>query len=323
MGYKHLTEANRTWFERLLQEGYPFAEMARLIGCHRSTLYREYRRNLGTRAAGDTYSSKAAQTRRDARSRQANSRPQIEPWVYLAAHDFLVTYDLSPARIADHLPISAEWVYRWMYREIAGGADWDRHFRSGRSARHTRRSRRLAAKTGVSAATPIQDRPDVCNLRLEFGHWEADLLLGRRDNTYAVLVVKERLSRLTLVSRVRGQRSYTVMRAMHRLLRPYQGQVKSITTDNGHEFYRHQAFATAMGCTMYRCDPHSPWQRGQVEGENKNLRQYMPKSFDADKLTTRLLKDAERKINMRPKLVLDNRSPLEVANELSGVALRY
>ena len=78
MRYKHLTEANRTWFARLLQEGYPFAEMARLIGCHRSTVYREYRRNWGTRSAGQAYSSKVAQARRDSRSRQANSRPRIE-----------------------------------------------------------------------------------------------------------------------------------------------------------------------------------------------------------------------------------------------------
>ena len=62
---------------------------------------------------------------------------------------------------------------------------------------------------------------------------------------------------------------------------------------NGSEFIRHQAFVAGFDCTLYRCEAHSPWQRGQVEGENKNLRQYMPMGFNADRLTNGLLKDVE------------------------------
>lgn len=325
MSYHHLTEVERTSFHRLLQAGYSVAHAAALLDRHPSALYRERKRN-GTRQSlcGQlTYDPLKAQAMHEVRARQANSRPRIEPWVYCAAYDLLSLCDLSPMQIADQLPISHETVYRWMYREIAVGADWQKHLRSGRVARHQRRYRRLADAARRSAASPIAERPEVCNLRLEFGHWEADLMLGRKDNCCAVLVVKERLSRLTLMCRVPNQRSKTVMRAMRSLLQPYQGQVKTMTTDNGSEFIRHQAFVAEFGCTMYRCEPHSPWQRGQVEGENKNLRQYMPKGFNADRLTNTLLKEVERKINMRPKRVLDNQSPVDVAHKLSGVALRF
>lgn len=325
MSYHHLTEVERTSFHRLLQAGYSVAHGAVLLGRHPSALYRERKRNSTRQSPGGqlTYDPVKAQAMHEARARQANSRPRIEPWVYSAAYDLLSLCDLSPMQIADQLPISHETVYRWMYREIAVGADWQKHLRSGRVARHQRRCRRLADAARRSAATPIAERPEVCNLRLEFGHWEADLMLGRKDNRCAVLVVKERLSRLTLLCRVPNQRSRTVMRAMRSLLQPYQGQVKTVTTDNGSEFIRHQAFVAGFGCTMYRCEPHSPWQRGQVEGENKNLRQYMPKGFNADRLNNGFLKDVERKINLRPKRVLDNQSPVDVAHKLSGVALRF
>jgi len=323
MHYRHLTEGNRTLLSRMMQAGHPIADVARIIGCHRSTLYRERRRNGVSSVGNNAYQPTLAHARAHQRARQANARPRIETWVYCQAYDYLENCDLSPARIADQLPISHEWLYQWIYRHIAAGFDWEKHLRSLRASRQPRRCRLLVAKTGTSAATPIAERPAACNLRLEFGHWEADLLLGRKDNTYAVLVVKERTSRLTLLARVRGQQSHVVMRAMAALLRPYIGLVKTMTTDNGKEFFHHQAFAQTYGCTMYRCDPHAPWQRGQVEGENKNLRQYLPKSFNADRLTTKRVKDVERRINVRPKLVLNNDSPLEVAERLSGVALRY
>ena len=324
MNYRHLNEQDRTVFWHLMQAGLKIAVIADRLGFDRSTLYRERRRNGQEVEAGHwVYDPALAQVNARRRATTANRRSRIEPWVYCAAYDYLQYCDLSPARIADELPISHEWLYQWLYREIGQGADWQQYLRSGRICRHARCNRLKAAQRGVSAALPIAERSVVCNLRLEFGHWEADLLLGRRDNCFAVLVVKERMSRLTLVARVRNQTSRVVMRCMATLLRPYMGHIKTLTTDNGKEFFHHQAFATEFGCQVYRCDPHSPWQRGQVEGENKNLRQYLPKGFNADKLTTKRLREAERRINVRPKCILNGQSPQQVAHRLSGVALRY
>jgi transposase, IS30 family len=73
---------------------------------------------------------------------------------------------------------------------------------------------------------------------------------------------------------------------------------------------------------MFVCDPYSPWQRAQVEAQNRNIRQYLPKGFDADRLSTARLQRVQRKLNLRPKQVLNNHCPLVVAHLLSGVALR-
>jgi IS30 family transposase len=59
-----------------------------------------------------------------------------------------------------------------------------------------------------------------------------------------------------------------------------------------------------------------------VEGENKNIRQYLPKGFDVDVMNRGYLANVQGKLNRRPKQVLNGRTPAEVAFLLSGVALR-
>ena len=38
--------------------------------------------------------------------------------------------------------------------------------------------------------------------------------------------------------------------------------VKTITTDNGSEFARHQWLDSALGCTSYFCTSYASWERG-------------------------------------------------------------
>lgn len=318
MTYRHLTIDERTRIDCLLQAGTLLRQIAVQLGRNVSTLYRELARNRD----GGAYDAAVAHTKCCQRASQANAHPRIAARVWRQARRYLTRLDMSPAQIATRLPISHEWLYRWIYQQIAHGYAWDKHLRSGRCDRQCRRSRRLV-EARRSRAIPIAQRPDAANHRLEFGHWEADLLLGRRDCAGAVLVAKERKSRLTLLAKVSRRDSDTVMRALTALLRPFGDHLKTLTTDNGTEFFRHAAFVRTTGCRMHVCEPHSPWQRGQVEGENKNIRQYLPKGFNADRLSRQRLRNIERKLNLRPKLVLNNLNPLEAAIRLSGVALRY
>jgi transposase, IS30 family len=318
MTYRHLTIDERTRIDCLLQAGTRLRLIASQLQRSVSTLYREIARN----SHGRTYEATLAHGHAGRRASHANAHPRIADRVWQQARRYLTRLDMSPAQIAMRLPISAEWLYRWVYRQIAQGYAWDKHLRSRRCDRQHRRTRRVA-EARRSRAAPISQRPETANQRLEFGHWEADLLLGRQDCAAAVLVAKERKSRLTLLAKVGRRDSHTVMRALGTLLQPFRDHLKTLTTDNGMEFFHHAAFVRQTGCGMHVCDPHSPWQRGQVEGENKNIRQYLPKGFNVDRLSRKRLKSIERKLNLRPKLVLNNLNPLEAAIRLSGVALRY
>ena len=47
--YNHLTSEDRTAIRALLQENFSQAKIAKNVGVHRSTIYREIRRNSGKR----------------------------------------------------------------------------------------------------------------------------------------------------------------------------------------------------------------------------------------------------------------------------------
>jgi IS30 family transposase len=56
---------------------------------------------------------------------------------------------------------------------------------------------------------------------------------------------------------------------------------------------------------VYSCDPRSPWQRGSNENANRVLRQYLAKGADLRRFSVRDLDDIAKRINTRPRRVLD------------------
>ena len=100
------------------------------------------------------------------------------------------------------------------------------------------------------------------------GHWEGDLLLGRRDSGIATLV--ERTTRFVLLIRLpHGRRSEAVLDALAARIRTLPRQlVRSLTRDQGKEMARHAQFTIDTGVQIYICDPRSPWQRGTNENTN-------------------------------------------------------
>ena len=65
-----------------------------------------------------------------------------------------------------------------------------------------------------------------------------------------------------------------------RLLEPYRKWIKTITTDNGSEFFRHEYITKKLGVKVYFADPHAQWQKGGIENANGLIRQYIPNSTD-------------------------------------------
>ena len=321
-GYRHLAEHERRQIAHRLQARVPVRQIALELGRAVSTVYRELSRNASARGG---YEPVCAQRHAAERSSRSRSHPRIAQRVWQHAQRLLARMQFSPVTIARRVGISAEWLYQWVYRHIAAGCtDWAQHLRTQRAARRHRRLMRAAAQAQAARrAAHIAQRPPAADTRSQFGHWEADLLLGRTYNRRAVLVLKERTSRLTLLVGLRGRDAASVRQAMQLRLKAYASHLHSLTTDNGSEFSQHAAFTAATGCPMFVCDPHAPWQRAQVEGENRNIRQYLPKGFDADRLTGKVLREIERKLNLRPREVLGGLPALVVANRLSGVALRY
>jgi IS30 family transposase len=81
------------------------------------------------------------------------------------------------------------------------------------------------------------------------------------------------------------------------------GMRRSLTWDRGREMAEHQELAAQLAIDV--SDRRSSWRRGSNENANRLLRQYLAKGADLRRFSLRDLDDIARRINSRPRRVLD------------------
>lgn len=238
-----------------------------------------------------------------------------------------LSLDWSPEQIAewlkrrypDHeeMQISHETIYRSLFVQARGVLKKGlvRHLRTRRMMRRSKKASTRGQPRGqIVDAVSIRERPPEIEDRAVPGHWEGDLLAGSNNTHIATLV--ERKSRFTMLVRVAGKDTETVVRALTRQVRRLPAELrKSLTWDRGMEMAAHKEFAIATDVQVYFCDPQSPWQRGTNENTNRLLRQYFPKGTDLSACSQVDLNRIALRLNQRPRKTLDFRSPAEVLNE--------
>ena len=210
--------------------------------------------------------------------------------------------------------VSHETIYQALYVQARGALKRQlvAHLRRGRRYRRPRAAARAERGPGRLVDTvSIAERPPSADGRAVPGHWEGDLLLGKRGTQIATLV--ERQSRFVLLERLPAADSGTVVAALARRVRRLPAALRrSLTWDRGKEMAQHRRFTVATDVQVYFCDPQSPWQRGSNENTNGLLRQYFPKGADLSRLTQRQLDAVARKLNTRPRQTLGWKTPAAV-----------
>lgn len=132
-----------------------------------------------------------------------------------------------------------------------------------------------AAASGSGAAPPRNDIPNVRPLsqrpasvtdRVEPGHWEGDLIIGRGQQS-AIATLIERTSRfVVLVALPNGHKAPLVRDALITALRSVPAPLrKTLTWDRGRELFWHEQITAATGTPIFFADAHSPWLRGSNE----------------------------------------------------------
>jgi IS30 family transposase len=230
-----LSAADREEISRGNAAGLSARAIASRLGRSASTISREIGRN-GGRAAYRACVADVAAWERARRSRP--SRLASSP-ALLALVRARLEEDWSPQQIAVWLRqlhpndpprrVSHETIYRSIYvesrRELGPRAA--KHLRSGRSVRRPRGKQKSHGRGRLRNMVSIHHRPAVVTERVEVGHWEGDLVMGRRPSAVATLV--ERSTRFVRVVPLHdgikptrcGARSRTTCASCHL---PYSGR---------------------------------------------------------------------------------------------------
>lgn len=311
---KKLSDQERDRIGILLAGGISLRDIARKLNRSVSTISAEISRNSRT----GVYQPIAAHhlsLARNTASRRTN--PLKSAAIYTYVIDKL-RCGWSPEQIAGRLRrrdkgktvICHETIYRYIYSS-AGQA---KHL-SEYLARHHHKRRhwhsRYLYRRGIANRVSIRFRPEEINTRAAFGHWEGDVVEGKRHSggIQTLLERKTRFYQALLMAKIDSEYG---IRAQKRLLAKWpQGARQSVTFDNGRENYNHHQLRQDLGIDTYFCDPYCAWQKGANEHHNGILRRYIPKKADITQLTQWELKAIVAEINHRPRKCLGYETPSE------------
>ena len=319
-----LTLAQREEISRGLAAGQSLRAIAASMGRAPSTVSRE------VAAGGGRQHYRALSAERSARRRAR--RPQVAKLAACRRLRRVVEEKLerlwSPKQIASWLAeqypddpemrVSHETIYMSLFVQGRGALRQELHFclRSGRALRRPKaRSKGGFGQGQITDKVLISERPAEVADRAVPGHWEGDLIYGRRMTCIGTLV--ERKTRYVMLFALpNGHTAEEVRKAMARKIRQLPTELRrTLTWDQGHEMAEHARFTVDTGVEVYFCDPKSPWQRGSNENTNGLLRQYLPRTTDLSKVTQTQLNAIARSLNGRPRQTLGWRSPSEAFNE--------
>jgi len=318
-----LSMAEREEISRGVAAGEPCRQIAARLGRSPSTVSRELARNGGRRR----YRAQAA----DAAAFRRAQRPKAAKLVLQPRLRAVVEAKLalrwSPQQIAGWLPlaypqdpvmrVSHETIYLSLFVQSRGALrrELQRCLRTGRAMRFPRGKRLPQGRGQLRDILPISQRPAEAADRAVPGHWEGDLIYGRRPSAVGTLV--ERRSRYVVLfplpegftaQRMRPALTAAVLQLPQQLRR-------SLTWDHGKEMAEHLQFTIDSGVQVYFCDPRSPWQRGTNENTNGLLRQYLARGADLRQFDQATLDAIAAELNGRPRQTLGFKTPSQALAE--------
>jgi IS30 family transposase len=208
--------------------------------------------------------------------------------------------------------VSHETIYLSLFVQGRGALRRELHtcLRTGRAVRRPRAAGPFAGQGHIRDMILISARPAEADDRAVPGHWEGDLIMGRRKTAVATLV--ERSTRYVMLLAVPRPTAEAVRNAMTKRIKTLPAELRrSLAWDRGKEMSQHLQFTIDTGVQVYFCDPNSPWQRGTNENTNGLLRQYLPKGSDLSVHTQRDLNAIAAELNARPRQTLGWMTPSE------------
>jgi len=315
-----LSVAEREEISRGLAKGLTLTAIAALLNRSTSTVSREVKRNSTSTGYRAVRADRMAQARiRRPRPPKLARHPELR-----AVVEQRLAQRWSPQQISSRLEldfpndpsmrVSHETIYTSLFVQAKGGLPGNLtvHLRTRRVRRRPQRRVHLGPPR-IKDMVPIQRRPEEATHRLVLGHWEGDLVVGRRGGSQVGTLVERRSRYLLLLHLPGGAGSDSVIAALTAAMQQLPRELRrSVTWDRGIEMTRHQVFTARTEMPVFFCDARSPWQRGSNENTNGLLRQYLPRGTDLSVHSAAHLTAISEELNNRPRRILDWQTPSEV-----------
>ena len=313
-----LSVLEREEISRGMQAGISCRAVARQVGRSPSTVSRD------VAASGGRTRYRA--WRADARASSHARRPKMPKLLSCAALRHEVERRLqqrwSPQQISARLRtdfpgdlnmrVSHETIYQSLFVQGRGAlrSELTRCLRSGRAQR--RPSGRHVGTGELKDMVLLSERPPEAADRAVPGHWEGDLIIGKKSLS-AIATLVERQTRFIMLCRLPdGRLAEQVKIALAKKIGSLPELLRrSLTWDRGKEMGEHVRFTVETGVQVYFCDPRSPWQRASNENSNGLIRQYFPKGTDLSGHTQLQLDRVAAELNDRPRQTLNWETPSE------------
>lgn len=316
MTYKQLTYEERIILITLKQQGLSIRNIARHLGRHFSTIYRELNRN---RCNGIDTAYRAFKANRRAVARRRRSRRNSH---YCEA-DFkfikrLLKKKLSPEQVIGYMrknglannKMSHETIYQYIWKDKANGGNLWTYLRQS-SKQRRKRYNAYDSRGRLAEKRHLSERPASVDTRKYKGHWEIDTVHGR-GSSHCIVTLLERKTGYVMIGKLPDKTTAALNKKTISLINRDPINFKTITADNGTEFHQYKRIEARHKVKFYFATPYHSWERGSNEHVNGLIRQYLPKVDSMEDITQRQCDQIATELNTRPRKRFSYKTPEEM-----------
>lgn len=323
--YNALSWAERLKIECLHEAGFSDRDIAEQLGRNRTTIWRELKRGKYKKRTSDwreveSYSADIAQEKYEYNASKRGTDLKIgnnhKAVKYI--EKLIIDGKYSPYAAAIELKKNAEkygivLCFRTIYSYIDMGIFMKLKLSDLPTKSKPKRKKRKIQKRAAKGKS-IEQRPLDIDSREEFGHWEMDTVIGKKEvSKKTLLVLTERKTRKEICLLMKDRTSKSVVNKLNLIEKKigkkrFSKIFKSITVDNGSEFMdyegmRHSKKGDSIRTEIFYCHPYSAYERGSNENQNKLVRRFVPKGADLNKYSQRDISKITDWINNYPRRI--------------------
>lgn len=322
--WSHLTPTKRIQLDAFIRAGMKPTDIAKELGVHHTTIYRELKRctyeHLNSDYTTETrYNPEGAQARYEANLRAKGPELKIGNDYELA--DYLIA-KIRDEKYSPEAAIGEAEVKGWPFKTHICASTAYNYIRGeifgdeltvSMLPQHGKRhqpERPAGSMPRKPAGRSIEERPEHINNRSTFGHWEMDSVESCQGVSNTYIVMTERKTRWELIIPSPDKTAASVVAAIDGLEAKYGDLFpkvfRSITCDNGCEFadaagIERSASGKGARTEVYYCHPYRPSERGSNENQNGLIRRHVPKGTDLSTISDEETKRIEAWLNNYPR----------------------